>query len=193
VFGPVLKGAKVTLRPPDESDAARFVEWFADTEVTRYLGTIFPPHLEQEKEVLKKFGEDKNLVWWVIEAEGKAIGGIGIHAIDWLNAHAITGIAIGDKSSWRKGYASEAMALRTEYAFRHLNLHKLSTFTFMENEGSKRALMKSGYRQIGVQREQFWRDGKWHDTWMAELLREDWLREHPLPAEGRPSSRKAAG
>lgn len=178
MFGPVLVGQKVTLRPPDETDAQRFIDWFADLEVTRYLGTTFPLHLDAEKETLKKLGESKTDVFWVIEAEGKAIGAIGIHQIAWIDAHGITGIVIGDKSCWRKGYASEAMALRTEYAFRQLNLHKLSTFTFLENEGSKRALMKSGYRQIGTQKEHFWRDGAWHDTWMAELLRSDWEKQH---------------
>jgi RimJ/RimL family protein N-acetyltransferase len=177
MYGPVLKGEKVTLRPPDEGDAQRFIDWFADQEVTRYLGTTFPLPLEQEKETLKKLGESKNDVFWVIEAEGKGIGGIGIHRIDWISSNGITGIVIGDKACWRKGYASEAMALRTAYAFRQLNLHKLSTFTFLENEGSKRALMKSGYRQIGVQKEQLWRDGTWHDTWLAELLRSDWEKQ----------------
>jgi len=174
MYGPVIKGKKVTLRPPAESDAERFISWFADPDVTRYLGVTFPLSLEREKEILKSFSESKDLVWWVIEAEGKAIGGIGIHQIDWINRHAITGIVIGDKGTWRKGYATEAMSLRTRYAFRELNLHKLSSFTFFDNEGSKRALMKSGYRQIGVQREHFWRDGQWHDTWLAEIMRSDW-------------------
>ncbi len=127
MFGPVLKGTKVKLRPPDATDAARFIEWFADTEVTRYLGTAFPLSLQGEEEAIKRLGEDKNTVWWVIEAEGKAIGASGIHRIDWINANAVTGTVIGDTSMWRKGYGSEAMALRTEYAFRQLNLHKLKS------------------------------------------------------------------
>lgn len=178
MYGPVLKGQQVTLRPPDETDAARFVEWFADQEVTRYLATAFPPHIDQEKEWMKKVGEAKDVVFWMIEAGGKAIGSTGIHQIDWINSRAITGIMIGDKTCWRKGYASEAMALRTEYAFRQLNLHKLNSGAFLENEPSQRALMKCGYRQIGVQREQIWRDGKWHDHWLAEVLRSDWEKQH---------------
>ncbi|MGH2377730.1 MAG: GNAT family N-acetyltransferase [Candidatus Limnocylindria bacterium] len=174
MYGPVLKGEKVTLRPPDETDAARFVEWFADQEVTRYLAVTFPLSLEQEKEFLKKIGEAKDVVWWVIEAEGKTIGGVGIHQIDWIDSRAITGIVIGDKTCWRRGYASEAMALRTAYAFRQLNLHKLSSGAFMENEASKRALMKAGYREIGVEREHLWREGRWHDHWRCEVLRADW-------------------
>ena len=46
---------------------------------------------------------------------------------------------------WRKGIASEAMTLRTAFCFRELNLHKIRTRVYMENEASKRALMKAGY------------------------------------------------
>ncbi len=174
MFGPVLTGEKITLRPPDETDAARFIAWFADPEVTRYLAVTFPLSLQQEEDFLKRIGESKNDVWWVIEAEGKAIGATGIHRIDWISAHAITGTVIGDKSCWRKGYGSEAMALRTEYAFRQLNLHKLKSGAFMENEPSKRALVKAGYRQVGIERQESWRDGRWHDHWLCEVLRSDW-------------------
>ena len=38
MFGPLLRGDHVTLRPADDSDPPRFVPWFADMEVTRYLG-----------------------------------------------------------------------------------------------------------------------------------------------------------
>ena len=177
MFGPVIKGAKVTLRPPEPSDAAKFIEWFADTEVTRFLGTAFPLSLQAEEEAIKRLGESKNDVWWVIEAEGKCIGASGIHRIDWINSNAITGMLIGDKSCWRKGYGSESMALRTEYAFRQLNLHKLKSGAFMENEPSKRALQKAGYKQVGVTREDFWRDGRWHDHWESEILRTDWEKQ----------------
>lgn len=175
MFGPVLKGQKVTLRPPDETDAARFVEWLADQEVTRYLGVVVNvPSIEAEKEFLRKTGEAKDAVFWAIEAEGKTIGTTVIRSIDWISGNGNTGILIGDKTCWGKGYASEAMALRTEYAFRQLNLHKLSSAASMENEPSKRALMKNGYKQIGIEREHAWREGRWHDHWLAEVLRSDW-------------------
>jgi len=174
MYGPVLKGTNVTLRPPEDADAARFVEWFADTEVTRYLGRLFVPALFQEEEFLKRVGESKTDVFWMIEADGRAIGASGIHQIDRVNAHGTTGTVIGDKSMWRKGLGSESMALRTAYAFEQLNLHKLMTQVFMENEPSKRGLVKVGYREIGMEREHFFREGRWHDHWLAELLRSDW-------------------
>ena len=174
MFGPVLRGDHVTLRPADDSDPPRFVPWFADMEVTRYLGRRTAVALYYEVDTLKKFGESDNAVFWMIEADGETIGATGIHAIDWINAHATTGIVIGAKEHWRKGYATEAMRLRTRYAFRELNLHKLMTEVDTENEASRKALERNGYRSVGIRREQTFREGKWHDRWVGEVLRADW-------------------
>lgn len=178
MFGPFLQGEKIKLRPPIEGDAAKFIEWFADIEVTRYLAQPFPGSMQQQEEFFRRISESRNDVWWAIEAEGRTIGGTAIENIDWINGRGVTGTVIGDTSCWHKGYGSEAMALRTEFAFRQLNLHKLRSGAFMENEPSKRALQKAGYRQVGVESEHFWRDGRWHDYWACEVLRTDWEKAH---------------
>jgi RimJ/RimL family protein N-acetyltransferase len=174
MFGPLLRGEKVTLRPARENDAEDFVRWFADMEVTRFLSRRMAITLQQEQEFLKKLGESKDDVWWVLEADGKAIGATGIHRIDWIDAHGTTGIMIGEKDHWRKGYATEAMQLRTRYAFRELNLHKLLTEVDTDNEASKKALERNGYKAVGIRREQTFREGKWKDRWLGEVLRDDW-------------------
>ena len=174
MYGPVLSGAGITLRPPDDSDAQRFVDWFADLEVTRYLLRRTGIGLLQEQGFLKKIGESVTDILWMLETDGRPIGATGIHGIDWVHAHATTGIVIGDRSAWHKGHGSEAMRLRTDYAFRQLNLHKLSSRTFVENESSRRALLKAGYTQTGVEREHYFREGRWHDQWSCEVLREEW-------------------
>jgi RimJ/RimL family protein N-acetyltransferase len=177
VFGPYLRGARVTLRPADDSDPPRFVPWFADLEVTRFLGRRSAVALYQEITFLKNIGEAADSVFWMIEADGETVGATGIHAIDWVNAHATTGIVIGAKEKWRTGIATEAMRLRTAYAFRELNLHKLMTEAFVENTGSRRALEKTGYRSVGVRREHFFTGGRWRDVWLGELLREEWVEQ----------------
>jgi len=153
MFGPVLRDNKVTLRPGREDDAQHFVRWFADMEVTRYLARRMAITLEQELEFLKKVGESKDHVWWVIEAEGRPIGATGIHDINWLDANGMTGIVIGEKE---------------------LNLHKLMTEVDTENEASRKALERNGYRAVGIRRDQNFREGKWKDRWLGEVLRSDW-------------------
>jgi RimJ/RimL family protein N-acetyltransferase len=174
MFGPVLKGDRVTLRPADDSDPPRFVPWFADMEVTRYLGRRSAVALYMEEEILKKFGESDDTIFWMIDAGGETIGATGIHAVDWLNRHATTGIVIGAKHAWGKGYATQVMQLRTRYAFRELDLRKLMTEVFAENVASLRALERNGYKRVGTQREHFFTRGRWHDVWLGEVLRSDW-------------------
>lgn len=80
-----------------------------------------------------------------------------MHVASSAKGRALLGLVIGDKAMWRKGIAS-------------LNLHKIRT----------RAFQKAGYRESGTQREEMFRDGRFRDIWMGEVLREDWER---APAE----------
>jgi RimJ/RimL family protein N-acetyltransferase len=172
-----LRGEKCILRPPKREELSIYQAWFADPDVTRFLPGFGPYSDSQEEEWFKKTAEDPTVVAWAIEVDGRVVGMTGIHGIDFRHGHGESGLTIGDKTMWRKGIASEAMTLRTRFAFRELNLHKIRTRAFMENEGSRRALQKTGYRESGVQREEFYRDGRWHDVWMGEVLRDDWERE----------------
>jgi RimJ/RimL family protein N-acetyltransferase len=91
MYGPVLTGTRVTLRPPDDSDAQRFVDWFADLEVTRYLNRRVGVGLLQEQGMLKQIGESTTDIFWMLQADGRPIGATGIHQIDWISAHGTTG------------------------------------------------------------------------------------------------------
>ena len=174
MFGPVIRGEKCLLRPPRKEDLSTIQKWFEDPEVIRFTPGIGPMSDSQEEEWFKRVGEDPNAVQWVIEVDGKPVGVTGIRDINWRHGNGETGINIGDKSLWRRGIATEAIALRTAFCFRELNLHKIKTRAFVENEASKRALQKAGYRESGIQREEMYKDGGWHDIWKGEVMREDW-------------------
>ncbi len=174
MFGPVLTGERLRLAPPTPEMLPDFIRWLADPEVTRYLGVTFPPTLASEQEWFERMSKSGDDIIWAILLGDAVIGVTGIHHINWRQRRAITGNLIGEKSEWNKGYGSEAVRLRTRYAFDELNLEKIQTAAFMENVGSRRVLEKAGYQQIGVARRHEWRHGKWHDMWLAELLREDW-------------------
>jgi hypothetical protein len=50
VYGPVIQGKLVRLRPPHPGDAAAMATWFEDLEVTRFIKLRNPPSVEAEKE-----------------------------------------------------------------------------------------------------------------------------------------------
>ena len=175
MFGPEIVGERIRLLPMTSEMMAMYPTWFADSEVTRYMGIVGVPSAKKEQEWFDRMAESEKDFVWAIMLGDKHIGSTGIHQIDWRNLRAVTGNMIGDKSEWGKGFGSEAVRLRTKYAFTQTTLEKLETEAFMDNIGSRRCLEKSGYRQYGVSRRHIFRDGKWHDMWLADVLREEWL------------------
>ena len=58
MYGPVLEGKLVRLRPPQPDDAAVMITWFDDLEVTRFIKLRNPPSLDAEKEFLDRMARD---------------------------------------------------------------------------------------------------------------------------------------
>ena len=75
------------------------------------------------------------------------------------------------------------MRLRTRYAFQELGLETLVTHVLEGNTASRRALESVGYQTVGTYRRHEYRQGRWWDAWIGELLREEWLKQPGL-AEG---------
>ena len=107
MYGPVIHGKLVRLRPPRPEDAALMITWFEDLEVTRFIKLRNPPSAEAEKDFLDKMARDDTVVFWTVEHEDKVVGGTSIVAIDWRNGHGTAGTVIGDKAAWGKGLARE--------------------------------------------------------------------------------------
>jgi RimJ/RimL family protein N-acetyltransferase len=175
MLGPILRGEIITLEPPKIEDIDTFRAWLADLEVTRTLLVRFVPSRDAEEKWYERVAASDSTVIWSIVVDGKPIGNTGIDNIDWINRHATTGTVIGEKSAWGKGYASEAVKLRTAYAFGELGLERLETECLAENVPMHRALEKSGYQRIGRRRRHVYKGGNWHDTILFELLRHEWL------------------
>ena len=169
----------VTLAPVLPEHLPNHCRWFADPESTRFILRVPPPTLQQEEEWLDRIARSETDVVWAILAGDRQVGATGLHDIHWQSRHAKSGILIGERACWGKGYATEAMRLRTAYAFKQLGLEKVWTTAFVENVARRRALERVGYREVGVHRRHYFRQGHWHDLWVAELLREDWERARP--------------
>lgn len=174
MYGPVIQGKLVRLRPPRPEDAVTMVGWFEDMETTQFLKLRQPPSLESENEWLAKIAVDPDSVFWAVEFEGRTVGTTAIQKIDWKNGIGRTGTVIGDKSVRGKGLGRELMQLRTQYAFTQLPLRKLKSAYFDGNVASGRAQAAAGYREVGRHRLDHWVDGEWRDEVLTEVLREDW-------------------
>ena len=119
-------GKKCYLAPIDVNDVEKYTEWLNDLEVTKHL--ILYPHvisIENEKVILEKLSLEHT--YSIIDNDtNELIGNCGLGSIDHLNQTAETGIFIGNRKFWDKGYGTEALSLLLDYGFKALNLHNIS-------------------------------------------------------------------
>jgi len=114
---------------------------------------------------------DSEFVWAILDETERHIGFLGLSGINWRNRAGTGGLVIGERSVWGQGYASDAVRVRTRFAFAQLGLHRINGHTF--NPAMKRVYEKCGYRHEGTARQMFYRDGRWHDVDLYGILESD--------------------
>jgi RimJ/RimL family protein N-acetyltransferase len=171
-----LIGSKVYLRPLDLADAPTLTTWMNDPEVTRYLIIHRPLMLLAEEAFLRKMSEsERDIVLGIVTREPEQfIGVTGLHQLDVRNRHVQFGIVVGEKSAWGQGYGTEATRLMVRYAFDTLNLNRACLHVYEYNERAVRAYQKAGFRTEGRLRQDRFLDGRYWDTFVMAVLREEW-------------------
>lgn len=181
----MLNGERVRLRRVERPDLPRFAEWLNDPEVREGLASIYPLSQAQEEEwyaaslrlepACQPFAIDARVI-----PEPSAgpdvwthIGGVGFHQIDWRNRVGEVGIVIGDKAFWGQGHGTDAMRALVRWGFLVLNLHRVFLKVYEDNARAIRSYEKVGFTQEGRLRKDRFHDGRYFDTFVMGLLREE--------------------
>jgi [ribosomal protein S5]-alanine N-acetyltransferase len=165
-------GTRIYLRllsPDDVSEA--YLQWMHDPEVIQYLESRWQT---QTMESVRAFVQDKNdsqndfLFGIFLNDTHQHIGNIKIGDINFLYRRGDVGLIIGEKSAWGKGYGTDAIELVTQYGFQDLNLHKLTAGMYVPNQGSYKAFIKAGYREVGIYKKHTFVNGQYVDSIIVE-------------------------
>jgi RimJ/RimL family protein N-acetyltransferase len=171
-----LPGERVRLVPSEPGQhLENALRWFNDPETTARLAVFNGLTRQQAEEFFKKVGSprDKDLHWAILAGDLGHIGFIALHQIDGAMRSAAGGLIIGERAAWGKGFATDAVRVRTKFAFEQLGLHRIDGHTF--NPAMRKVYEKAGYKLEGVARERLWRDGRWHDTYLYSILESDYF------------------
>ena len=173
-----LKGKRIILRPINkETDLEKCVIWTNDPEVTNFLSLVYPVDKIAEGEWFDKLSKDKNNVILAIETlDGKFIGTMGLHGINWINRTATTGALIGEKKYWGKGYGTEAKMLVLNYAFNQLNLRRIKSEVIAYNKRSLNYSLHCGYEIEGRKKQEIYKNGRYWDLIQLGLFKNKWLK-----------------
>ncbi len=168
---------RLALVPIQESDIDEIYAALLETpQITKML-TFDPPTCREDTENFVKWTlsrmPEKDVIW-VVRLDGRFIGLVGINDIEckvlaWQIDNGNIGYwFVPDVAG--KGIATEAVSAVLDEGFSRLNLHKISGRVVVGNGASERILKKLGFEEIGIQKEHFFRYGKWWDCMWLEKL-----------------------
>ena len=171
-----IRGKRIILRPLFKRDIPQLLQWINDTEITQYLMAYLPITEDQEEKWLEGLPArlDTDIIFAITTLDGKLIGNMGLHGINWKDRTASTGALIGDKDYWGKVYGTEAKMLILNYAFNTLNLRKINSSVLAFNERSHAYLKKCGYTEEGRRKNQFFARGEYVDEILMAVFKHDW-------------------
>ena len=157
----ILQGERIQLKTLSYRDVTqKYVDWMNDPAVTKYTESRFQKHtMESVKDYVKSVSASSDTYFYGIYESKEHIGNIKLQEITPHNLGDM-GIIIGDKSKWGCGYATEAIRLLTEHAFK-MGLHKISAGIYADNMGSIKAFQKAGYTIDGVHERTYMSNGRY--------------------------------
>ena len=180
----IAVGGRIYLRPLTRADAVAFVPWVNDPEVTRTLaiGSRIMDVRAEEVLIEKTNASAHDVLFGiVVQRTEQLIGSIGLNQVDFRHRSASLGMMIGEKGVWGKGYGTEATRLVVQYAFGELHLNRVQLHVYEYNLRGIRVYEKVGFRREGVLRQEHGYDGRFWDTVVMAILREEWEKGPALP------------
>lgn len=147
-----LSGRRCLLRALVPADAPSLRAHADDEAVWRTLFDGFPrPYTLADAQAW--CGDSRPALFghvWGIEVDGKIAGCVGVRPdAGWLRCNGEVGYWVG-QAHWRRGIASDALALVTAWAWAHLpEVTRLYAPIFASNEASQAVARRCGYVKEG--------------------------------------------
>ncbi len=172
-----LKTRRLCLRPLQAGDEHVLWPDMADHEVSQWMAWTPHRHLSETEAFVahevERCAAGRGVTWLV--EEGRTACGI-FSLIGLARTHRALTYDRAEAAYWLgtahrgRGLATEAGRAVLGFAFGALGLHKVHVSHFGVNAASRALIQRLGFRHVGVQRQEFQKDGVWHDHHLYELL-----------------------
>lgn len=167
------------LRPIEETDLAKTVEWRNDPSIRdQVLSFRFPVTHAMEaafiERAIKGIGIGQCVAGIVDRGDGALSGLVYLRDIDWISRNACFGMMIGRRDKHRRGLGRSALRLMLYHAFNVLNLERIYLYVVEYNRPARRLYESAGFVYEGALRQHVALDGQYYDLLPMGLLRKEY-------------------
>jgi RimJ/RimL family protein N-acetyltransferase len=177
-----LTTPRLRLRPLVPGDAASMWPEMSDPEVSRWMAWDAHRELQQTEAFvaheLARREAGRGVTFAVLE-NGDFRGIVSL--IGLMHTHRALTYNRAELAYWLgrahrgRGLATEAGTAVLRFGFGLLVLHKVQVGHFGANTASRALIQRLGFRHVGIQRQEFSKDGVWHDHYLYEMLDEEFV------------------
>lgn len=171
----MITGERVVLRAVQRTDLERLWELLGGDLELQSLVSARPPlprsraHLEADFE--RDLRAERPPPKFAIEVDGTLVGRCELHSVDQYSRSCEVGIVLG-REYWGRGFGQDATRALLRYAFRHLNLRRVTLQVLAHDERAVGAYRRAGFVEEGRLRRHAWHDGAYRDVLVMAVLRD---------------------
>jgi [ribosomal protein S5]-alanine N-acetyltransferase len=187
---PTLETERLRLREIMLNDAGGVFRIRSDYQVTRLNTGAAYTHIDQAVALIESlqlgYRAGDELRWGIVykdappQDEDAVIGMVGFNYWNRRDHRASIGYDLA-RAYWGKGFMPEALRAILRFGFEQMALNRIEADCSEDNTASIRVLEKLGFVREGIQREQYFDEGGYHNLWLFSLLRREWLEQSRAP------------
>lgn len=163
-----LRTDRLILRELREDDCDVLFAMRNDDVVMEHIGSRKATTLDDAVQMIRitrQDRQDSNGITWglTVHDDDTLIGHIGYYRLQKEHYRGEVGYLL-EKEHWGKGLMSEALVVAVDHGFNNLGFHSIEAVTDPGNKRSISLLLRNGFKQEGLLRENFYFDGKFYDS-----------------------------
>jgi ribosomal-protein-alanine N-acetyltransferase len=173
-----LTSGRLCIRQMQIDDTEAVFAFKSDPEVTRQYGQ--EPHRTKDETgawLQRRVSdyEDRDAIFWVItlKDDDAAIGECCFWNFDPGFHCAEIGYEL-DSKYWHRGLMTEALSEVLAYGFAEMGLHRIEANPLKINVGSRKLLLRLGFKEEGILRERHFFENRFEDQFYYGLLSTEW-------------------
>lgn len=174
----MLKGKEISLRHVRAAELEQLIELINHSELKgEYARSLLksPASLKREFE-LNSFSTENNEMFAIVNQENHILGVISHFLTFHYSSARELGFSVFAQANRKKGIATEAVGLLTQYLFENYPINRIQICMPTEHKASEKVAIKCGYTKEGVLRGSIFVRGQFINTYIYSILRSEYER-----------------